>query len=123
MLLYVQAFWQLLRFHYWISGRNFPLLYQHVRDYPRFASQVSPEIIEHACSAVERLCMWYPKQVPCLQRSAATTCLLRNYGVEAKMVIGVQHLPFKAHAWVEVDGRVVNDLPYTREMYTTLDCC
>src|SRR6267142_2468310 len=29
------------------------------------------------------------------------------------MVIGAQQMPFKAHAWVEVDGRVVNDKPYT----------
>ena len=36
---------------------------------------------------------------------------------------GVQKLPFKAHAWVEVDGRVVNDKPYMREMYTVLDRC
>ena len=25
------------------------------------------------------------------------------------MVIGAQQMPFKTHAWVEVDGRVVND--------------
>jgi hypothetical protein len=39
------------------------------------------------------------------------------------MVIGAQQLPFKAHAWVEVDGRVVNDKPYVPEMYTVLDRC
>jgi hypothetical protein len=39
------------------------------------------------------------------------------------MIIGAQLLPFKAHAWVEVDGRVVNDKSYTREMYQVLDRC
>jgi len=32
-------------------------------------------------------------------------------------------MPFKAHAWVEVDGRVVNDKLYTPEMYGVLDRC
>jgi len=30
---------------------------------------------------------------------------------------------FKAHAWMEVDDRVVNDKPYVREIYTVLDVC
>jgi hypothetical protein len=58
-----------------------------------------------------------------LQRSAATACLLRRYCVEAHMVIGAQQMPFKAHAWVEVGGRVVNDKPYVAEMYSVLDRC
>jgi hypothetical protein len=36
------------------------------------------------------------------------------------MVIGVQSLPFKAHAWVEVEGAVVNEKSYTPEMYSVL---
>jgi hypothetical protein len=39
------------------------------------------------------------------------------------MVIGAQLMPFRAHAWVEVDGRVVNDKPYAAEVYTVLDRC
>jgi len=58
-----------------------------------------------------------------LQRSAATACLLKKYGVAAQLVIGTQPLPFKAHAWVEVEGTVVNDKPYIREMYAVLDRC
>jgi hypothetical protein len=57
----------------------------------------------------------------CLQRSAATACLLKRCGIPAQMVIGAQQMPFKAHAWVEVDGRVVNDKPYMTEIYAVLD--
>jgi hypothetical protein len=39
------------------------------------------------------------------------------------MMIGVQQMPFRAHAWVEVDGLVVGDKPYMREMYLVLDQC
>jgi hypothetical protein len=38
-------------------------------------------------------------------------------------VIGAQQMPFKAHAWVEVGSRVVNDKPYTPEIYQVLDRC
>jgi hypothetical protein len=49
--------------------------------------------------------------------------LLKQCGVAAEMVIGAQQLPFKSHAWVEVDGSVVNDKPYMREMYAIVDRC
>jgi transglutaminase superfamily protein len=42
--------------------------------------------------------------VLCLQRSAATTLLLRRHGWDAEMVIGAKLLPFQSHAWVEVNG-------------------
>jgi len=39
------------------------------------------------------------------------------------MVVGVQQLPFRAHAWVEVNGRVVNDKTHTLTTYAVLDEC
>jgi hypothetical protein len=39
------------------------------------------------------------------------------------MIIGVQMLPFNSHAWVEVNGAVVNDKPYVTEMYHVLERC
>jgi hypothetical protein len=66
-------------------------------------------------------CVFFPKRVLCLQRSAATTLLLRRYGIQAEMVIGAQMLPFKSHAWVESAGVVINDRPYMREIYQVLE--
>lgn len=70
--------------------------------------------------AVERACVWYPKRALCLQRSAVTTCLLRQRGINAHMVVGVRAMPFLAHAWVEVEGRVVNDFPRVKTFYQSL---
>jgi len=70
--------------------------------------------------AVERACVWYPKKALCLQRSAVTTCLLRQRGIHAHMVVGVRAMPFLAHAWVEVHGRVVNDFPRVKTFYQSL---
>ncbi|MCU1384449.1 MAG: hypothetical protein JWL71_3146 [Acidobacteria bacterium] len=71
--------------------------------------------------AVDEACVWYVKRAPCLQRSAVTTCLLRRYGVRAELVIGYRGIPFESHAWVEVDGRIVNDRPQYQTCFTVLD--
>jgi hypothetical protein len=41
----------------------------------------------------------------------------------ATLVLGAKQMPFKAHAWVEVHGLVVNDKPYMHEIYSVLDRC
>lgn len=73
--------------------------------------------------AVDLACVFYFKRVLCLQRSAATTLLMRQYGWNAEMVIGVQLLPFQSHAWVEIQGTIVNDRPYLLEIYDVLERC
>lgn len=75
------------------------------------------------CRAIDYACVFYFKRVLCLQRSAATTILLRWYGRNSILVTGAQILPFNAHAWVQIGDRVVNDKPYILEMYQVLDRC
>ena len=75
------------------------------------------------CHAVDLACVFYPKRVFCLQRSAATALLLRGYGHTAELVIGAQMIPFRSHAWVEIEGAVVNDKPYMLDIYQVLERC
>jgi Transglutaminase-like superfamily len=121
--LVMKAYLKLIHFDLCLARGSFSALYDKVRKYPVGRQVPAPDAIERICSAVDMACIWYWKEALCLQRSAATACLLKKHGVQAKMVIGAQHMPFKAHAWVEVDGRVVNDKPYTAEMYAVLDRC
>lgn len=118
-----RAYLQLIRMDLFLARGEFARMYEHVRRVPLLERCVSANDPGRVCLAIDLASVWYWKQVLCLQRSAAAACLLKSYGVPAQMVIGVQRLPFKAHAWVEVDGRVVNDKPYTPEMYTVLDRC
>jgi len=121
--LIIKAYATLLRFDVCVVRRDFSALYRKVRGYPLEKPQPDSAALEQICSAVDVACVWYWKEVLCLQRSAATACLLKRAGFPARMVLGVQQKPFKAHAWVEVEGRVVNDKPYIREMYEVLDQC
>jgi hypothetical protein len=119
----LKAYWKLIHFDRYLARRGFSDLYHEVRTFPISQETPPPDAIERICSAVDVACIWYWKQALCLQRSAATTCLLKRYGIRAQMAIGARQIPFKAHAWVEVDGHVVNDKLYTPEMYAVLDRC
>ena len=121
--LVLKAYMRLIYFDVYLARGNFEALYSHVRTSPICPKPISPDAVERICAAMDMACIWYWKEALCLQRSAAVTCLLRRHGVSAQLVIGVQQMPFKSHAWVEVNGRVVNDKPYTPEMYAVLDRC
>lgn len=123
LFLVLRAYLRLIQFDFYLARGNFEALYTKIRNCPIGTINLSPNSVERICSALDVACIWYWKEALCLQRSAAAACLLKSFGVAAQLVIGVQQMPFKAHAWVEVDGRIVNDKPYLREMYAVLDRC
>ena len=119
----LNAYWKLIRFDICLARGNFSALHAKVRNFELAPKVPSPSTVDSVCKAVDLACIWYWKEAHCLQRSAATACLLKKHGVAAQMVIGTQINPLKAHAWVEVAGCVVNDKPYMREIYAVLDRC
>jgi transglutaminase superfamily protein len=123
MRMICQAYSELLGLEFWLLRRDFPAIHEKVRS--TFLAQsrrgcVTPERISQAVDLAAAL---YFKPVLCLQRSAAAACLLKRQGYPAEMVIGVQQLPFVAHAWVELNGMVLGDKPYMREIYSELSRC
>lgn len=120
---FIRAYAELLRLELPMLQRNFAHIRQKVRSC-RTAAQCEgqPSCVE-ILRTVDLACVFYFKEVRCLQRSAVATRLLRKYGIESEMVIGVQHVPFRAHAWVEMGGICVNDKPYVPQMYSVLDRC
>jgi hypothetical protein len=123
LLLVLEAYLSLIRFDLYLARGNFESLYNKVRDYPTRNRPASSDSVVPICAAVDMACIWYFKEALCLQRSAVAACLLRKYGASAHLIIGAQQMPFKAHAWVEVDRRVVNDKQYVPEMYRILTRC
>jgi hypothetical protein len=104
-------------------GRDFCRLHRVVRDWKKAnhpVCQASPQLV---WQAVDHACVWYPKRVLCLQRSAVTTCLLRSCGFQAQMVVGARAIPFAAHAWVEVRGQAVNERVDVHATYSVWERC
>jgi hypothetical protein len=103
---------------------GFERFYKAMKAFPTLGRPpAAREDIERTCTAVDRAATYYFKHAWCLQRSATTVWLLRLRGVPAELVIGARKLPFASHAWVEVDGQVLNNSPIVQESYTVLERC
>lgn len=122
MLLFVQAMSMLLAYDLLRLVCRFQILYSIVKHW-EIAGTSKPDMINRVCTAVNYACVWYPKQALCLQRSFVTTYLLRKQGIPARMVLGAQKLPFKAHTWVEVDGKAINERSNVQATYAIWDRC
>jgi prolyl oligopeptidase len=121
--LYVKAFYGLLAFDLRGLGRDFARLHEFVRSFKAGSHPPGQDVVERVCRAVNHACVWYPRAVLCLQRSTVTTCLLRSCGVRAQMVVGAQILPFKAHAWTEVEGKAINERKDVQKIYGVWERC
>jgi hypothetical protein len=124
-MMFLRALFALFAYDVVCKSCSFEAIYAMVRHWSiSHKKNVNQQTaVDRACNAVNYACIWYPRQVLCLQRSFVTTYLLRKLGVDAHMVLGAQKLPFKAHAWVEVDGRAVNERSNVQATYAVWDRC
>lgn len=79
-ILVLRAYVWLIQFDVYLAHGNFKALYDKVRKYPIRQILVPANAVEQICTAVDMACIWYWKEVLCLQRSAATACLLKRCG-------------------------------------------
>lgn len=83
-------------------------------DSRKHGSPTIQEIVE----AVDVVGTFYWHQIRCLQRSFAGARLARQSGIGAELVIGTRPVPFLSHAWIEVNGDIVNDYKgYKRKLF------
>jgi hypothetical protein len=54
---------------------------------------------------------FYPGRARCMEQSLALYLVARWQGVAVRYCQGVQLYPFQAHAWIEYQGQVINDVP------------
>jgi hypothetical protein len=114
----------LLVAHDWLMARsNLESLVEQTRDFPVSDARGALRAEEDAVRALGLASSLYFKPVRCLQRSAVLVRLLRRQGISALMVIGVRKVPFLAHAWVEVNGKVIDGGFANQETYLVLEEC
>lgn len=122
-MLFIRALLTLVAYDVLSTFCRFNTIYSMVKDWSVASAPSSQDTINRVCMAINYACIWYPRQALCLQRSFVTTYLLRKHGVAAHMVLGAQKLPFKAHAWVEVDGKAINERSNVQATYAVWDRC
>ena len=106
-----RALYELARYEASIALRGFGYIQRQLSRQSIVAKPTSPELEQAICDAVLLATCLYWKPVLCLQRSVCAVRLLRKHGAVARLVVGYRPAPFFSHAWVEVDGRVVNGSP------------
>jgi hypothetical protein len=122
-VLFLSALFWLVAFDLFRFGEDFARIHTFVKTWLVSSRKAPADTVERACRAVNYACVCYPKRVLCLQRSVATTCLLRSHGVPAQMVIGAQKFPFKGHAWTEVNGSPINERRDVKNVYLVWERC
>lgn len=121
LFLSVLAYLQLIRHDLFMARHDFRGLCQAIRELPLRPRSNAASCIAQVDSALTIACAFYPKQVLCLQYSAVLVRLLRAHGIAAQLIIGTQTLPFRAHAWVVIDGEIFNDRLASRETFQVLE--
>jgi len=86
--LILKAYLNLIRFDLYLARGNFAALHDKVSSHPVRKTTPVPDAVECICLAVDMACIWYWKEALCLQRSAATSCLLKSHGISAQMESG-----------------------------------
>jgi Transglutaminase-like superfamily. len=117
----VRAFMLLLSVDLKLKTMGFRQLHSSVKNCPVSARTPHTESVARMREAVDKACVWYPKQALCLQRSAVLTLLLRRAGIDARMVLAARRMPLKMHAWVEVNDVVVNDDDHVQDYYSVME--
>lgn len=113
--------WFELALHDWrIVRGGFGKIHRQLMKQRVVTRRRKPQSAAALCSAVNLAACFYFKPVQCLQKSVVAVRLLRKHGIDAHLVIAYRPSPFFAHAWVEVDGEIVNDSPAYAEQLIVL---
>jgi len=116
-MLYLRVIWELLRYDCLFAWRGMQAVKPGKRKPTGFAQDRGDVDCGVIVEAVRSVTPFYWKPIRCLQRSVVTARVMRSAGLPAEIVIGYRLNPFLSHAWVEMDGHVVNDSPvYQRSL-------
>lgn len=69
-----------------------------------------PTLVRAAERVVAMAGALYPGRALCLEQSLLLYYVLRRQGIAVAYCQGVMPCPFQAHAWIEFEGEVVNDV-------------
>ncbi len=125
LFLIVEGFIGLLHHDRYMRRHSFADLCDRLRStaLEKSSDRPSTNHLEPLATSVALACLFYPKQVLCLQRASVLCQMLRKRGVHAQFVVGIQQNPFRAHAWVEVDRIIINDTLPVRESFQVIEVC
>ncbi len=78
-------------------------------------------VVREVVSGIEAAARLLPWRIRCLEQSISICAILGSKGIDARLRLGVQLLPFVAHAWVAVGERAVNESQEVVDTYRVVE--
>ncbi|HUI57389.1 MAG TPA: lasso peptide biosynthesis B2 protein [Bryobacteraceae bacterium] len=119
--LVAEALWELLRYDIVLRTGGFRRIHRSLRKVKLERPDNGNRLETRILTAMRWALSLYWRPALCLQRSVATARMYRRHGIGAEVVIGCRPEPFLSHAWVEINGRVVNDSPVYQQRLQVLE--
>ena len=111
--LIAQTLWALITVHRIASRGQMRGLRQYLGVRPERSSHPDASLravdVQRIAAVVDDMCALFVRPSTCLHRSFVLARLLRRAGGRADVVLGLKGDPFQGHAWVEIDGAIIND--------------
>jgi hypothetical protein len=118
-ILVMEALFELLRYDWGARFTGLHGIHKGLAGFPVSERKLADP--RQVCAAMAWATALYWKPVQCLQRSVALARLLRRNGWYGRLIIGFRAMPFVSHAWVELDGVIVNDTQTYRRRLRVLE--
>jgi hypothetical protein len=111
----VIAFLMLIKFQFILRFRGMFYMIKRLQKIASNAKNVEfatdIEKLNRLVVALNRTCLYFPKQIKCLEWSYCLVSMALQRRIKCNLVIGLQLPPFIAHAWVEINDNVIADSP------------
>ena len=110
------VYWKLVLFGFLCRiGHTRPAISGFAKKTKQRPTNGQEKTIANVVRHINRCMPFVPFQIECLPYAAALGSILRAKGIDAYLVIGVRSIPFEAHAWIEVEGKIVGERPGLRQ--------
>jgi len=98
-----------------------PRIYAAVPRWRLGARSADTSRAEELIAAVEHTAARMPWRCVCMDRSVVETVLLRRAGFPARLTLGGRLFPLGFHAWVQLDGKAINEPGGEYLSYSVMD--
>lgn len=86
----------------------------------RCSREIAIKEAEIAWAAVRQYSFFFSGRVACLELSLGFVLFALTKGLSATWCVGVATEPFRAHAWVEIDGKIFREVDKFEEHFKKL---
>src|SRR5262249_35928873 len=116
-----KTFIQLAKVHRALKRQGIKGVLDAIQETPKTNLIIPSDLqINQLSDLVDAASMLYPKKTFCLAWAATFVLLARKNNWDSQLVIGVQAHPFYAHAWAQIDGKVIHDDPIIAQVLSLI---